>query len=100
MTVYYTQIIFVIKGMEKTFNDFEDKVLPLLKKHNGIILYRFRITENCIIEAIDHPYEIQVISFQSKNDFEAYRDDKERKHYLQLKDASVKKTLLIEGNLI
>lgn len=51
--------------MEKTFNDFEDKVLPLLKKHNGIIHYRFRITENCIIEAIDHPYEIQVISFQS-----------------------------------
>lgn len=100
MTVYYTQIIFVVKGMEKTFHDFEDKVLPLLKKHNGTILYRIRITDNCIIEAIDHPYEIHVVSFQNKNDFEAYRDDNERKHYLQLKDMSVKKMLLIEGKMI
>jgi len=86
--------------MERKFQDFEDKVLPLLEKYNGVILYRIRITKDSIIKAIDSPYEIHVISFQSKKDFEAYRDDKERIKHMKLKEESVKKIQLIEGKLI
>ena len=86
--------------MERKFQDFEDRVLPLLEKHNGVILYRIRITKDCIIKAIDNPYEIHVISFPSKKDFEAYRDDKERIKHMKLKEESVKKIQLIEGKLI
>ena len=98
--LYYTQIIFLKTGMEKSFNIFESNVLPLLKKHNGKLLYRIRPIKNCIIEAIDQPYEIHIISFQSKTDFESYLNDTERAEYMKLKEQSVEKNQLIEGKLI
>ena len=48
--LYYTQIIFLKKGMENSFNLFEEKVIPLLDKHKGKLLYRIRPTKDSIIE--------------------------------------------------
>jgi len=98
--LYYTQIIFLKEGMENSFNIFENSVLPLLKKHNGKLLYRIRPTKESIIESIDQPYEIHIIEFQSKNDFKSYVNDKERTKQMKLKEQSVKKIQLIEGKLI
>lgn len=97
---YYTQIIFLKEGMESSFNVFEDNVIPLLRKYNGKLLYRLRPSKDSIIEAIDNPYEIHIIKFQSKKDFESYVNDKERAKHMKLKDQSVKKIQLIEGKLI
>ena len=98
--VYYTQIIFLKNGMENSFNLFEDKAIPLLEKNNGKLLYRIRPTKDSIIEAIDKPYEIHIIEFQNKGDFESYLNDKERIQHLKLKEQSVEKIQLIEGKLI
>ena len=98
--VYYTQIIFLKNGMENSFNLFEDKAIPLLEKNNGKLLYRIRPTKDSLIEAIDKPYEIHIIEFQNKGDFESYLNDKERIKHLKLKEQSVEKIQLIEGKLI
>ncbi len=99
--VYYTQVIYIKDGKESTFNEFEEYVLPLLKRHNGKLLYRVRPAKTCVIESsIGYPYELHLVCFDNKKDFEAYRDDKQRIQYVHLKDQSVENILLIEGNLI
>ena len=96
--IYYTQLIFIKPGFEQEFHAFEDKVLPLLKAHNGQLIYRIRPTENVFIESSQQlPYEIHLVSFDSKADFEGYKVDPKRMDYIELKNKSVEKTILIEG---
>jgi hypothetical protein len=87
--------------MEEQFNLFESYVLPLLKKHNGILLYRVRPTGGSVIEiAMDKPYELHLVSFPSREDFESYSRDDDRLKYMELKNASIEKAMLIEGKLL
>lgn len=99
--LYYTQIIFVKEGKQNVFNDFEGYVLPLLNRHNGELLYRIRPDKTSVIATSwGYPYEIHLVSFPTRKDFESYRDDQERLQYMHLKEESIKKALLIEGNLL
>ncbi|MGZ3819330.1 MAG: hypothetical protein ACXVB6_01975 [Mucilaginibacter sp.] len=99
--LYYTQIIFVKAGREDQFNLFESHVLPLLKKHNGTLIYRVRPAGDAVIETtIDQPYELHLVTFPERADFEAYRDDNERLQYMHLKEGAIEKALLIEGKLL
>lgn len=101
MTVYYTQLIFVREGHEETFHTFEDHVLPLLAKYNGQLLYRARPSTDAVIaSSVGHPYEVHLISFAAREDFEAYVRDPERQKRLHLKEESVERVLLIEGTAV
>ena len=96
--VYYTQLIFVKTGSEDDFNSFEEKVLPLLKDHNGELVYRIRPDEGSVIErSRELPYEIHLVTFDSKADFERYKNDPKRLSYMAIKNDSVEKVVLIEG---
>ncbi len=87
--------------MEDSFLTFEDRVLPLLQKHHGALLYRVRPVASSVIESqLGQPYEVHLVSFATRADFEAYRDDPERQQYLPLKDAAIDSALLIEGKLL
>lgn len=98
---WYTQVIFVKEGQEDVFNAFEAHVLPLLNRHNGQLLYRVRPAAGSVIEtALGYPYEIHLVTFGDRKDFEAYRDDPERQRYLHLKDQSIERALLVEGKLM
>ena len=99
--LYYTQIIFVKEGRENQFNLFESHVLPLLKKHNGTLSYRVRPAADSVIESdIGNPYELHVVTFPERKDFEGYCNDEERLQYLHLKEGAIEKVLLIEGKLL
>jgi hypothetical protein len=99
--LYFTQIIFIKDNEEDNFNLFESYVLPLLKKYNGSLLYRVRPEVDSVIKTtIGHPYELHLITFPTKADFKAYKDDKERMRHMHLKDAAVEQVLLIEGKLL
>ena len=99
--IYYTQIIFIKDGQEDAFHSFEDKVLPLLQQHNGELIYRVRPPVSAVIAtAFGYPYEIHVVSFTDRENFENYRDDPERLRHMQLKDESVDRVILIEGNAL
>ncbi|HEY4197205.1 MAG TPA: hypothetical protein VGM63_16800 [Mucilaginibacter sp.] len=99
--LYYTQIIFVKKGKEDQFNLFESHVLPLLKKYNGILIYRVRPSDSAVIEStIDRPYELHVVTFPERKDFEGYSGDQERLQYMHLKEGAIEKVLLIEGKAL
>jgi len=96
--VYYTQLIFIKPGCEQDFHAFEEKVLPLLKAHNGELIYRIRPTESAFVESSGVlPYEIHFTTFGSKTDFESYKTDPNRLAFMEMKNKSVEKIILIEG---
>jgi hypothetical protein len=96
--VYITQFVFVKPGMEQTFHDFEDHVLPLLERHRGRLLYRARPQTGSIVHSeVGEPYEIHLVSFPSDEDFQAYTNDDERRQHVGLKNDSVQKALLFRG---
>lgn len=96
--IYLTQLIFVKKGKEELFHQFEDVVLPLLQKYNGKILYRLRPDREAFISAEEEkPYEIHLVTFPSEDDFVKFMRDDSRKKFLHLKEESVRAILLIKG---
>lgn len=96
--VYYTQLIFINPGCEQEFHAFEDKVLPLLKDHNGDLVYRLRPDKSTFVESNrELPYEIHLVTFGSKDDFEGYKTDPKRLSFMEMKNRSVENIILIEG---
>ena len=96
--IYYTQLIFIKKGREEEFHAFEEKVLPLLNEHNGELVYRIRPDKNAFVESSsDLPYEIHLVTFGNKSDFEGYKVDPKRLAFMEMKNNSVENIILIEG---
>ena len=96
--IYYTQLIFIKPGCEQEFHAFEDKVLPLLKGHNAELIYRIRPDKSAFVESSrELPYEIHLVTFNSKADFEHYAADPARLSFMEMKNNSVEKIILIEG---
>ncbi len=96
--IYYTQLIFVKPGREEEFHALEDKVLPLLKSYNAELIYRIRPSENAFVEAnMELPYEIHLVTFAGKEDFAAYATAPKRLEFMEMKNNSVEKIVLIEG---
>jgi uncharacterized protein (DUF1330 family) len=96
--IYITQLIYIKEGQENVFQQFEDIAIPTILKYNGRLLLRVRPSENAYIEySIDKPYEIHIVEFDSEQDFENFKQDKERMKFLHLKEQSVKTSILIQG---
>jgi hypothetical protein len=91
--VYYTYMVQVREGQYETFRDYENKVLPLLPKHQGLLEIRLKVKKT----GPNQPDEIHVVSFPSTGDMEAYRFDPERTRYAALFEKSVEFATLIEG---
>ena len=101
LMIYITQLIYVIDGMEEVFHEFEAIAIPTILKYNGKLLLRTRPNQDSIIEQdIDMPYEIHLVSFDSQEDFGAFKMDEERKHFLHLKEKSVKTSMMIQGTML
>ncbi len=96
--IHLTQIIYVFEGQEEIFHEFEDISIPIISKYNGRLTLRIRPTNHSIIENnIDVPYEIHLLEFDTQEDFDNFKKDKERKQFLYLKEKSIKTSILIQG---
>jgi hypothetical protein len=96
--IYLTQLIYIHPGQEQAFHQFEDVAIPLIGKYNGKLLLRTRpAAESQVAGEWEPPYEIHLVSFENEADFEAFKLDKGREKVLHLKDASVRKILLVKG---
>ena len=96
--IYITQLIYIKEGQETVFHQFEDVAIPAIFKYNGRLLLRIRPGDNSFIEHnIDKPYEIHLVEFDSEQDFENFKQDKDRIKYLHLKEQSVKASILYLG---
>jgi uncharacterized protein (DUF1330 family) len=96
--ILITQLIYIVEGQEKIFDEFESIAIPTILKYNGQLLLRVRPTEKNYIESnIDKPYEIHIVEFKTQQDFDNFKQDEERKKFLHLKDQSIKTSILIQG---
>jgi len=96
--IYITQLVYVIKGAEKTFEEFEKVAIPIIPKYHGSLLLRIRPDQNAFIDSnIEHPYELHLVSFPSEDDFQNFMKDEERKHFLHLKEQSIRSSILLKG---
>lgn len=99
--IYITQLIYIQQGKEDVFHAFEDAAIPIISKYNGKLLLRIRPDSVSVIYSeTEAPYEVHLISFETADDFEAFRKDEERKQFLHLKEGSIRSSLLIQGNAI
>ena len=96
--VFITQLIYVLDGQQTVFNQFEAIAIPAISKYNGRLLLRVRPNGDSFIEtAIDKPYEIHLVQFDSEQDLKNFMLDEDRKKFLHLKEQSIKSVLLIKG---
>lgn len=96
--IYITQLIYIKEGQENVFHEFEDIAIPIISRYHGRLLLRIRPSENTFIEySTDKPYEVHLVEFDSEQDFENFKQDKERMKFLYLKDQSVRASILFKG---
>jgi len=101
MSIYITQLIYIKKGEEKAFHQFEDVAIPIIMNYNGKLLLRLRPGENEVVErSIDLPYEIHLVEFNTEADFQDFMKDEERKKFLHLKEKSINSVVLIRGTKV
>ena len=99
--IFITQLIYIINGQERIFDEFENMAIPTISKYNGRLLLRVRPAESNFIESnVEKPYEIHVVEFQTVKDFENFKEDEERKRFLHLKEQAIKTSILIQGTQI
>ena len=96
--IFITQLVYIKKGQEEVFHQFEDIAIPAIAKYNGRLILRVRPAEDAFIDSdIEKPYEIHLVAFDAEQDFENFKQDEERKQFLHLKEQSVKSIVLIKG---
>ena len=96
--IYVTQLIYIVPGKEKVFDEFEKFAIPIISKYNGRMIFRVRPADNAFIgHSSDKPYEIHLVEFDSQNDFENFKKDDERKKFLHLKEQSIRASVMIQG---
>lgn len=99
--IYITQLIFIQKGKEKTFLEFEKFAIPLMEQYGGKMIYRLRPDKDSFVSsAEEQPYEIHFISFNSDDDLDAFMKDDSRLNFIHLKEESIKSTILVKGKKI
>tara|TARA_B100000508_G_C11451818_1_gene274514 strand:+ start:1559 stop:1861 length:303 start_codon:yes stop_codon:yes gene_type:complete len=96
--IYITQLIFIQKGKEKTFIEFEKFAIPLMEQYGGKMVYRLSPDKDSFVSSTEElPYEIHFISFKSDDDLDAFMKDDSRLNFIHLKEESIKSTILVKG---
>lgn len=99
--IYITQLIFIKKGKEEVFHEFEEHAIPIISRYNGRLLLRIRPNPDEIIEKeMDAPYEVHLVEFDAESDFENFKKDEERKKFMHLKESSIRSAFMYKGEKI
>ena len=97
--IYLTVLLYIKTGKENVFQAYENAVLPILKKYDGVLIHCLRPThENYIGDSTEEqPYEIHLISFPSEINFKGYLQDPKRISFNHLKDESLRCSYIYKG---
>lgn len=76
--VYIVVRLWIHRGREAEFEAYERKVSRIMARYGGAIERAIR-TPPASDEGSDAPFEVHVLSFPSRDLYQAYRDDAERR---------------------
>ena len=96
--IYLTQMIFVHKGKEEIFNEFENIAIPLMAEYIGKVIYRLKPTEESFITLNEEqPHEIHFLSFPDDSHLMNFMADERRTNFVHLKNESIRMSYVIKG---
>lgn len=96
--IYVTQLIYIKRGQEAVFDEFESVAIPIISNYNGQLILRVRPEKDAYIEStVEIPYEIHLVKFNSEKDLQNFMLDEERKKFIHLKEQSIERVVVIKG---
>ncbi len=78
-------------GLAEALSDYEDRVLPLLTEHGGVLEQRLRNRG----DSAEDPTEVQLIGFTSESAFDSYMADPRRTELAAERDRVIERTSLL-----
>jgi uncharacterized protein (DUF1330 family) len=98
--IVLTQLVYIHPGKEEAYEKFEATVLPLLPQYGGELLLRLRPSWTSFVAGSrEVPYEVHLVTFETKEGLARYSNDEVRQRCLHLKNESVRSSLVFEGTL-
>ena len=76
--LYILVRLWIHRGLETEFEAYERKVSRIMVRYGGVIERVIR-TSGASDDRSDEPFEVHVLKFPSRNLYDAYRDDAERR---------------------
>ena len=76
--LYILVRLWIHKGREAEFEAYERKVSRIMARYGGVIERAIR-TSKAPDDGSDEPFEVHVLKFPSRDLYDAYRDDAERR---------------------
>ena len=95
--LHFTLLIFTKEGKEAAFAAYEEKVLPLLARYNGQLLYRMQPGADDAVNG-EMPYEIHILGFNSRADYQNYMQSPQRRALEYMRQEAIEKIITVEGD--
>lgn len=95
MTVTLCVLLWAREGREADLISYEDRVLPLLPDHGGLVLWRARGAGEG-----GQPLEVQLIQFPSEDALAGYMSDERRAALSGDRDAAIERTEVLRVELV
>jgi antibiotic biosynthesis monooxygenase (ABM) superfamily enzyme len=76
--LYILVRLWIHRGREAEFEAYERKVSRIMARYGGLIERAIR-TSRTSDDGSDEPFEVHVLKFPSRDRYDAYRDDTERR---------------------
>jgi uncharacterized protein (DUF1330 family) len=94
--LYILVRLWIRKGLETEFEAYERKVSRIMARHGGLVECAIRTSEASSDQS-DEPFEVHVLKFPSRDLYDAYRDDAERRSLSSERDGIITKTDILMG---
>jgi N-acetylglutamate synthase-like GNAT family acetyltransferase/uncharacterized protein (DUF1330 family) len=89
--LYVLVRLWIHKGREAEFEAYERKVSRIMARYHGVIAHAIR-TSRASDDGSDEPFEVHVLKFPSRELYDAYRADAERRALANERDGIITKT--------
>jgi hypothetical protein len=94
--LYIRVRLWIHRGLETEFEEYERKVSRIMIRYGGAMERVIR-TSGVSDDRSDEPFEVHVLRFPSRDLYEAYRDDAERRSLSGERDGIITNTDIFVG---
>ena len=96
--IYFTILIYIKEGKEELFHSYEKQALPLIEKSGG--RFELMMKPEAVNGDLNLPDEIHVLSFDTEDGFNKYRQDPKSIELAPLRIESVSNAIFLRGNAL
>ncbi len=94
--LYIVVRLWIRRGLEAEFEAYERKVSRVMARYGGVIERAIR-TSRVSNDGSDEPFEVHLLSFPTRELYDAYRDDPERRSLGDERGGIITKTDILVG---